>query len=111
MTVLGLVGTVHAVPVELTRTNVGKVGVAYLVRPLAQRDARRLDLVLRAIEETEIDAAGILGEDREVDAFTVPGRTERIRISRPYPNPTLTHRELVASCRGRAYESPWLLRS
>src|SRR5437879_10361686 len=97
MTVLGLVGTVHAVPVELTRTNVGKVGVAYLVRPLAQRDARRLDSVLRAIEETEIDAAGVLGEDREVDAFTVPGRNERIRLYQPYQTPPIRHRQHVAS--------------
>jgi len=35
---------------------------------LAQANARRLARGVRRVEETKLDAGGILGEDREVDA-------------------------------------------
>jgi hypothetical protein len=42
-----------------------------------------LGRVVFVIEETQLDAGRILGEDGEVDAFAIPRRTEWVGLSRP----------------------------
>ena len=81
---LGRPRSVHAVPVDLTGPDVGKITVPDHVRPLRQRDADVLHDGARRIEEAQVDAGGVLGEEREVDAAGVPGRAERIRDSGPH---------------------------
>ena len=77
---LGSVGTVGAQAVELARTQVGEVAVPDLVGELGQRDPLDLAPAL-GVEQAELDAAGVGGEDRDVHARSVPGGAERERQS------------------------------
>ncbi len=74
MAVLRRVGAVDAIAVELTGVHVGEVAVPHHVGVLGQRDRQRLHLGVDRVEEAELDAGGVLGKDREVDADTVPRR-------------------------------------
>ena len=74
MAVLRRVRAVDAVAVKLTGVHVGEVAVPHHVGVLGQRDRQRLHLGVDRVEETELDAGGVLGKDREVDADTVPRR-------------------------------------
>ena len=78
--VVGLVGAVDAVAVALARMHAGQVAV-----PVVVRDPGELDPLLLALrgEEAELDALGVLGEDREVRPLAVPGRAERVGLPRP----------------------------
>ncbi len=42
-------------------------------------------LVVLVVEQAQLDAAGVLGEQREVGAAAVPGRAQRERAPGPYP--------------------------
>ena len=55
----------------------------HLVGLLAHRHAFDLALTFR-IEQAQLDAFRVLGEQGEVDALSVPGRAERIWSPRPY---------------------------
>ncbi len=70
----------HPEAVALPRHHPGQVGVAYEGIGLAQFDGG-----LRAVlvEQTQFDASGGLGVDREIGAGAVVGGAERIRLSRP----------------------------
>ena len=81
-----LVRSVHAVAVEAARPDVGEVGVPQEVGPVRERDALGLDGVVRPVEEAEVDAGRVLGEQGEVDALAVPRGALRVRRSRPDPD-------------------------
>jgi hypothetical protein len=75
-----LVGAVHAIAVALARADAGQVDVPGQRGVLHHRDAL---LLARLVEQAELDALGVLAEQREVRAATVPGRAEGSRIAGP----------------------------
>src|SRR5690606_32601309 len=79
---LGPVRPVHPVAVEQARARLRQVAVPDVVGPLAQLDAVRL-AAADAVEQAQFDALGTFGEDREVDALAVPGRSARVRTAGP----------------------------
>ena len=73
MTVLRVVGPVHAIAIDLTGVGVGQVAVPDLVGVLGQFDA--LDLGFTAgIEQAQLHFGGVCGKDGEIHAQAVPGR-------------------------------------
>src|SRR6185437_10239863 len=61
----------------------------------------------RLVEEAELDAGGVLGEEREVDSLSIPGCAERIGLAGPD-----AHRALECSnCRAGRDERRGELRS
>ena len=78
---LGAVRAVDAVAVELAGPDAAEVAVPHRPRPLAELDDGARRLVLRAVEEHELDALGALAVEREVDAEAVPRRAERERLA------------------------------
>ena len=83
VTLLRLVGAVDAEAVELPGPGVGQVRVPDEIGALAERDRFRGDGVARPVEETEVHARRVLGEDREVHASAVPRRPLGIGPTRP----------------------------
>ena len=81
--VLRIVRSVDAIAVELSGAHVGQIAVPDLIGALAQSDRVRFDVVVFVLEQAELDAGRVLGEDREVDALAVPCGTERIRLAGP----------------------------
>ena len=81
----GVVRTVHPVPVTLPRLHRRQVAVPDEAVDLAERDAR---LGARLVEQTQLDAFGHLGEDREVRARAVVARAQRVGATRPRPHQT-----------------------
>ena len=80
VTALGCPGAVHAVGVPLARPDPGEVAVPDVSRALFQRHA---GLAVLVVEQAELDALGVLREEREVRAVTVPRRPERERTAGP----------------------------
>ena len=76
----GRVRPVDAVAVALARADERQVAVPVERRALVQLDAL-LGAVL--VEQAQLDARGVLGEDREVRAAAVPVRAERERVAGP----------------------------
>src|SRR5688572_4110793 len=76
----GRVGPVHAVAVALPGPDERQVAVPVEGGHLAQLDPL-LDAVLA--EQAQLDARGVLGEDREVRAAAVPRRAEWEGVARP----------------------------
>src|SRR6185437_7558742 len=76
--------SVHTVAVQLAGAHVGKIAVPDLVVSLAQRDARALDGIIGPAEQTQLEAARVFREDREVDAFAIPVGAERVWVAGPY---------------------------
>ena len=72
-----------AIAVELPGAHVGQVAVPHLIGALAQHDLVRLDRVVFAVEQAQLDAGRVLGEDREVDALAVPSCAEWIGLAWP----------------------------
>ena len=79
----GLVGAVDAKSVELPRTHVGEVDVPHRVGPLPEADAMGGLGVPGTGEQTQLDAGGVLGKEREVGAVPVPDGAQRIGLSGP----------------------------
>ena len=76
--VLGLVGAVDAVAVELAGADVGHIAVEDLVGIFGQRDP--LDFLAAVlVEQAELDLGGVGGEDREIGPLAVPGGAARVR--------------------------------
>ena len=75
-----VVRPVDAVAVALSRPDAGDVAV-----PVVRGVVGELDACLGAVlvEQAELDALGVLGEEREVRPFAVPRRSERERPARP----------------------------
>ena len=82
MAAIGIVRPVYAVGVEKPRARVRQVAMPDEVGALAQLHALDLAPATR-IEQAELDALGVLGEEREVHSRTVPGGAERMRPSAP----------------------------
>ena len=77
---VGRVGPVHAVAVALSGADPGQVAVPVSARRAGHLDPRLLAVV---VEQAQLHALGVLGEDREVGAVAVPGRAERERPAGP----------------------------
>ena len=75
-----VVRAVDTVPVPLAGADTRDVAVPVERFALALLDAR---LVVLRVEETELDALGVLGEEREVRTVSVPRRAERERLAGP----------------------------
>ncbi len=76
MAALGRVRAVHAIAVEQAGPRFGQVAVPDEVGALRHVDPLDLAPALR-VEQAKLDALGVLGIQREVDAGAVPGRAER----------------------------------
>src|SRR5690606_28836281 len=76
------VGAVHAVAIDEPGARLRQVAVPDLVGALVERDAP--DLVASVVvEQAQLDQQRVAREQREVDAFAVPGGAQRIRPARP----------------------------
>ncbi len=75
---------VDPVPVALPRPEVRKVGVPYEVGLLDHAHAPLVPAFV--VEEAQLDLAGVLGEDREVDTGPIPRRTQRVGVTAPDPH-------------------------
>ena len=71
----------HPVAVELPRADVGEIHVPNEVGVLLEPDAVCLDSRSRVVEETEVHGGGVFGEQGEVRAHPVPGRSERVGLA------------------------------
>ena len=76
---LRVVRTVNPVAVELAGQDAGNVAVPDQVSLLRQRDANGFARAVRRVEQAQLHFECVLGENREVNAGTVPGCAERIR--------------------------------
>jgi hypothetical protein len=74
------VGTIHSVAVALARTYPREVTMPHEGARLGEGHAQ---LALLVIEETQLHARRLLGEDREVRPPSVPGGAQRVGDSRP----------------------------
>src|SRR4029079_10919081 len=83
---LGSVCRVAPVAGHRARRLVRKVSMPHLVGVFGERNALDLALTPR-VEETEVDTRRIRGEQREIDAETIPCRAERIRTAFGNPRP------------------------
>src|SRR5204863_7503704 len=69
------------VAVVLARPDSRQIAVPVERRPLGHLDAALLLAVV--VEQAQLHAHRVLGEEREVDAFAVPRRSEREGVARP----------------------------
>src|SRR5665213_4060853 len=81
MAVRRVVGSVNAVSVERAGPQTRQVAVPDFVGEFGQRVTRDLAPSAR-VEDAQVDALGVGGEEREVDAGAVPVRAERIGAAR-----------------------------
>src|SRR6185503_18096167 len=77
---LGVVRAMDAVGVALAGADPGQVAMPVEDGVLGDVDTHLAALV---VEEAELDALGVFGEEREVRAAAVPDRAERERPSGP----------------------------
>ena len=75
------VRALHAKAIALTRAQIGKVAVPDEVGAVGQPDAL-LPGTLR-VEEAQLDGAGVLAVDRDVDPLAIPRQPQRIGRSPP----------------------------
>src|ERR1019366_8037202 len=83
MAAFGIVRAVNAKAVELSRSQIGKITVPFLIRVLRQCDTGRLALPL-LVEQAQFYALGVLRENRDVDSLPVPGGPKGMRVARPH---------------------------
>ena len=102
---LRLVGPVHAIAVELARRHVGEINVPDVLGVLRQGDAVGL-APAGAVEQAEIDARRVGGEQREVGAAPVPGRAERVGRAGAHMPARLQERERRQQGVGRQDGAP-----
>src|SRR5687768_5053053 len=81
-------GAVDTVSVQLTRSDVRQVRVPDHVRAIDEGDADHLDACVRRVEQAKLDLGGILREECEIDARSIPARAQGIWQSRPCPHQT-----------------------
>src|SRR5207244_10758748 len=93
MALVGLVGTVHAIAVELSRPDVGQMDMPDVVRALRQDETCALALS-RFVEQAKLDLLGMRGEQREVGPTAFRGGSERIRRSRGHAHLRLPDQEV-----------------
>ena len=80
---LRLVGTVHAIAVELPWSPVGQVNVPHHVGVLRHDDPLGFLLVVGGIEKTKLHLAGVLAVQGKIHAAAIPRGTERIGATWP----------------------------
>ena len=80
---LGIVGTVDAVTVKLSRFYIRQENVPDLIGVFGHWDPHVLLRGIHAVEEAKINRGRCLGKYGEVDAIPQPGGAERIRITEP----------------------------
>ena len=107
MSLGGLVRTMYSIAVEKSGTSLGQIGVPDIIGTLRHVDALDLAAALR-VEQAQLDALGILGEEREVDAGAVPrgAAREAARRARRRSSATMVLGGVfmrVGDCSGR----PW----
>ena len=82
VSLVGRVGPVRAIGVELPGAKPRNIPVPHEVGALAQHEALRLALAA-VVEEAQLHLLGVARVDREVDALVVEGGAEREGRSRP----------------------------
>ncbi|MGY4481780.1 hypothetical protein ACVWWR_000971 [Bradyrhizobium sp. LM3.2] len=75
MPLLGLVGAMHAITVELAGRNVVEIAVPDVLGALRQFDALEFAAALR-VEQAQLDLLRVGGEQREIGAASVPACAE-----------------------------------
>src|SRR5689334_3605437 len=83
MSLLRRIRAAHAIAVQLSGSDLGQIEVPDLVGLFPQGDTRHLLRRVWLVEETQLHAYGIFGEERKIDARAVPRGAERIRLSWP----------------------------
>ena len=73
--VLGLVGAMNAIAIELPGRNVVQIAMPYVLAALGQLDAFEFAAAL-AVEQAQFNLSRIGGKQREIGAPAVPARTE-----------------------------------
>ena len=71
----GLIGSVHAVAVELTLPHSGNVPVPDVRGDFGKTDARFHRRRVARVEQAELDRGRVLRVEREVGALSIEGRT------------------------------------
>ena len=73
-----IVRSVDAIAVELTGADVRQIAVPDLIGPIAKTDLVRLDSVVLAMKQAQLDRGRVFGKEGEVDALAVPRGAERV---------------------------------
>lgn len=71
---------VHSKAVELAWGDAENIAVPYKIRVGGKFEPHGLDRVIGSVEQAEFHGRCMFGEDGEIDAFSIPGGTERTRI-------------------------------
>src|SRR5204862_7356847 len=82
VSLIRLIGSMHAIPVQCAGTRFRQVAMPYLVRAFTNRYALYFPPPA-IVEQTELDFLSVLGEQREIDAASIPSGPERKRPARP----------------------------
>lgn len=83
MTLSRFVGTVDSIAVQLPWPELREIGVPYLRGFLPQRNSSDLVFAVGRVKKAKLYAFGIFGEERKIDARSVPRCPERVGFSRP----------------------------
>ena len=103
MAVLRLVRPIDAIAVAQAGPRVGDVAVPDLIGVLGKREPVQL-APAALVEQAELDLFRVRGKEGEVNAFAVPGRAERTRLTRidhGSPDSDHTGSSRTADCGGR----------
>src|SRR4051794_19862225 len=92
MPLIGLIGTVDAIAVALSRSDVSEMNVPDVIRAFRQSETFALALS-RFIEQAKLDLVGMRGEQREVCSPAVGGGSERKRRPRGHAHLRLPDQE------------------
>src|SRR5690606_36048237 len=84
VTAIRIIGAVNSIPVKLTRSDIGQIGMPNLVRMLFDCDALRLAGRVIAIEEAELYPSSVFREKSKIDALAIPVCSQRIRFTGPH---------------------------
>src|SRR6266581_622835 len=95
MTLVGLVGTMHAIAVELSRPDLGEMNMTEEKSAFRQGETCELERS-RFVEQTELDLLGMRGEQCEVAPTAFRGGPERIRRPRGHAHLRLPDQEVLS---------------
>ena len=77
-----IVGPMHAISVQQSRARLGQIAMPHLIGLFPQRNAMQL-APTRFVEQTQFHLLRVLGEQREVHSFSIPGCAKRVGFSWP----------------------------
>ena len=83
MAVVRGIWPVDAIAIALPRPELRHIPVPHLIRAFGQGQAETLMGTLRGIEETEVDARCMCGEQGKIHPRAIPRGAKGIRIARP----------------------------